>query len=377
MAISRSLISFPNRVLATFCLGALLLTAFDAEADWQLVWSDEFNGTSLNTNTWALGNIWNLPNCPGWGNTLFMSYTNDVSHSTVSNGYVAIKATATLQGTNNYYIASARMVSIGFDQCSAELFPESNPVTVNGGASVEYPNGGTAVEFRARVPVGTGLWPAVWMLPVPDGGGDPNWTSPIYGAWPVSGEVDILETSGGNGGFNSNVIDSAGNHYVWNPVSDVTQWHVYRLNWLTNQMQFVVDGVTNGTFSSWTPPPGFSYPAPFNIPFFITINLAVGGAYVGNPTPAQCAASLPAELDIDYVRIYQQVNPLLSLTRTNRNIVLSWLSQPAPWILQQATSPGGPWALVPIAKYQTNQNTIFFNVQQPFTNSMFYRLEEQ
>lgn len=341
-------------------------------ADWSLMWSDEFNGKSLNTNTWVLADCTSA----NWGSGQLMNYTNDVSHTTVSNGYVAIKGTATQQGTN-YYIASARMVSIGFDQCSAELFPESNPVTVNGGASAGYPNGGAAVEFRARVPVGTGLWPAVWLLPIPDGGGDPNWSSPIYGPSPGSGEIDILETAGGNGGFNSNVIDSTGNHYIWNPIDDVTQWHVYRFNWFTNQMQFVVDGVTNGTFSGWTPPADFSYPAPFNIPFFITINLAVGGDYVGNPTPAQCAASLPAELDVDYIRIYQQVNPLLSVTQTNENVVLSWLLQPAPWVLEEATSLYGPWALVPLAQYQTNQNTILFTIQQPFTDIMFYRLEEQ
>jgi beta-glucanase (GH16 family) len=356
------LIRSSARISVVLWLGLFGIGVFTMHADWQLVGDDEFNGTSLNTNTWALANCGG----EGWGNNELQIYTNDVSHAFVTNGYLAIRATATQNGTN-YYIASARMVSIGFDQCSAELFAESDPLTLSGGA----------LEFRARVPVGTGLWPAVWMFPVPDGGGDSNWTSPIYGSWPGSGEIDVLETGGQQGGYNSNVIDINGNHYTWNPVSDLTQWHVYRMNWLTNQMQFIVDGVTNGTFSAWTPPPGFSYPAPFNIPFLITMNLAIGGDYVGDPTPAQCAASLPAELDIDYVRIYQQVNPVLSESQTNGSFIVSWLPQQGTWVLEQSKACSNAWAQIPAAQYQTNQNQIFFIVPPPSTNNLFYRLIEQ
>jgi beta-glucanase (GH16 family) len=341
-------------------LGLFGVGVFTMHADWQLVWDDEFNGTSLNTNTWALAN------CGSSGSEQLQIYTNDASHAFVTNGYLAIRATATQSGTN-YYIASARMVSIGFNQCSSELFPESDPVTLSGGA----------LEFRARIPIGTGLWPAVWMFPVPDGGGDQNWDSPIYGPWPGSGEIDVLENNGTQGGFNSTVIDGAGDHYIWNSIADVTQWHVYRLNWLTNQMQFVVDGVTNGTFSAWTPPPGFSYPAPFNIPFLITLNLAIGGDFVGNPSPAACAASLPAEMDIDYVRVYQQGNPLLSASQTNNNFVVSWLPQTGTWVLEQAKGLNSGWTEVPVAQYQTNQNEIFFSIPPPLTNTMFFRLLEQ
>lgn len=342
-------------------LGLLTSGMSAARADWQLVGDDEFNGASVNLDTWQLANC-------GWAaNGQLQIYTNDVTHVFVTNGYVAIRATATQNGAN-YYIASGRMVSIGFDQCGGELFYESKPITVSSGG---------ALEFRARVPVGTGLWPAVWLLPIPDGGGDQNWNSPIYGPWSGSGEIDVLETGGGQNGFNSNVIDINGDHELWNGVSDLNQWHVYRLNWLTNQMQFIVDGVTNNTFSGWTPPPGFSYPAPFNIPFFITMNLAIGGSYVGNPTPAQCAASLPAELDIDYIRVYKQVNPLLSASQTNAGFVVSWIPQEGNWVLEQAAALGSAWTEVPVALYKTNQNQIFFAVPPPLTNRAFYRLEEQ
>jgi beta-glucanase (GH16 family) len=282
---------------------------FRAYGELNLVWSDEFNGTSLNTNTWSLANC----GPTYWGSGQIMWYTNDTSHASVSNGFLAIKATAALEGTN-VYLASARMISIGFDQCSANLFPESNPLSFYLGA----------LEVRARIPVGTGLWPAVWMIPVPVTSGDNNWPG-IEGYWPGSGEIDLIETAGGNGEFASNVIDQTGNHYIVNLVNDVTQWHLYRLNWMTNALQVVVDGVTNGTITSWTPPTGHACPAPFDTPFCLTMNVALGGFYTGNPSPAQCAASLPAEMDIDYVRVYEETEPLaISFTQTNGDIVLNW-----------------------------------------------------
>ncbi len=61
-------------------------------------------------------------------------------------------------------------------------------------------------------------------------------------------------------------------------MADITQWHTYRINWTTNQFQWLVDGVTNATCNScWTAPPGFSFSAPYNSPFYIVINLTIGG----------------------------------------------------------------------------------------------------
>ena len=181
------------------------------------------------------------------GNGQLGLYTNSPANVQVANGMLRIIAQNTGTG-GNYNLSSARVSSMNIDDCSGEVITTmtSSFVTVNG-----------AVEWRARIPQGTGLWPALWLLPK-----ESDVTgSPVYGNWPYSGEVDVLE----NNGAEQNYVAQSLHYYNGDfqsgaNVNDVTQWHVYRLEWFTNQIVWMVDGVTNNSTSTWTPPPGYAYP---------------------------------------------------------------------------------------------------------------------
>ena len=352
---------FSLRTLAVLWLVLLVGTVFKAHADWQLIWSDEFNGSSLNTNVWwcELG-----PGpCINNNNELEI-YTNAPQNVYVSNGMLHIVAQNIGSGTN-YLFTSGRLITWNIDDCSGNIISNMTPFAFCHGA----------IEFRATLPQGVGLWPALWLLPFEQYTGGKN---PIFGNWPNSGEIDVMENNGQepnqvgqnlhyyNGAFQSTGL-----------VNDVTQWHVYRLEWYTNQFNWMVDGVTTSTTSTWNPPPGYSYPTPFTTNFYIIMNLAVGGDYTGNPSAATVATNLPAEMDIDYVRVYAQINPVLFVAQTNGSFFVSWLQQPAAWVLDQTTAFGNAWTQVPPATYQTNGNQIDFSVPAPLSNSIFFRLRQQ
>jgi beta-glucanase (GH16 family) len=354
-----------SSVLAVIWVGLFYVGAFTARADWQLVWHDEFNGTSINTNAWwaDLG--------PGPcinGNNELELYTNSPANLQVTNGMLRILGQNIGSGTN-YILTSVRLMSENIDDCSGDLISNMTPSFVN-------PNG--AVEWRAMLPQGTGLWPTLWLLPRENFKDGEN---AIEGNWPNSGEIDAME----NDGSEPDQVEQ--NLYYYNgafqsseSVSAVTNWHTYRLEWYTNQFNWYVDGVLGSTTTNWNAPPGYSYPAPFDAQsggFYIIMNLALGGNFTGSPSAAAVAANLPAEMDIDYVRVYTRVNPVLSVARTNSGFIVSWLPQPAAWALEQTTSPTNAWTQVPAAQYQTNQNQIFFIVPPPLTNDMFYRLLQQ
>lgn len=276
--------------------------------NWNIVWSDEFNGNSLNTNNWTFdigngfesGGNW----VPGWGNNEDEYYTSSTQNVYVTNGYLHIAALK--QPDEGFYYTSGRIKSIG----------------------LYYTTYGR-IEWRAQLPWGTGFWPALWMLPE---------NSP-YGGWPNSGEIDVMENNGAvtnqeggtihYGGQNGNDT-YVGATYTFPGSDSVTNFHVYLLEWSTNAINWYVDGHLYETQTSWwsnvgTTSSTYPYPAPFNVPFYILMNLAIGGQYLGNPSTNAINASLPGQMLVDYVRVYNQTGPLqLSATRSNGKIVLSW-----------------------------------------------------
>lgn len=336
-----------------------------AHADWRLVWSDEFSGSSLNTNHWTydVGNtdVWGDQ---GWGNSELEYYTPDTNNVYVSDGLLHIQAQ--IAPTNGFRYTSGRIKTQGLNNWTYGRF-----------------------EFRARLPSGTGFWPAIWFMPSDPsiyGGGPQEGGGGMYD-WPNAGEIDLMENDGtptyGKGALHFGGQNPYGASDEVGSVSlDTTLFQTYMLEWTNGRINWYANGVQFGTTSNWwacisNTASRYPYPAPFNVPFYIIINLAVGGSYLGNPTPAQIDPSMPGEMQIDYVRVYSEVNPGLSATQTNGTIIVSWLEQPTSWVLQQTTGLGNPWAQVPVAQYKTNQNQIFFTVQPPLLNNMFYRLLQQ
>ncbi|MDB6017150.1 MAG: hypothetical protein JWR19_1639 [Pedosphaera sp.] len=268
----------PAAVLLIF--GVVSLGSNTAHGAGPLVWSDEFDGSVIDASHWTY-DIGNGPPYPGWGNNELEYYTSRPENAYVSNGMLHVVARQEAYGGQNY--TSAKMKTSG-------LF------------SKKYGR----VEFRAKLPQGQGYWPAVWMMP----------QSSVYGAWASSGEIDILENRGSAptsvlgtlhfGGVWPNQAQSHGPSFTFPPGDSVTNFHTYVLEWTTNSIQWIIDDQVYETQTSWWSAGGV-YPAPFDQPFYIIVNLAVGGDFGGNPDGTTV---FPGEMQIDYIRVYD-VAPVL------------------------------------------------------------------
>lgn len=226
-----------------------------------LVWSEEFDIPGApDPAKWGydLG-------AGGWGNSELQYYTNRADNSVVSNGTLKIIAKAESYSGSNY--TSARLLT-------KDKF------------SFKYGK----IEARAKLPVGVGTWPAIWML----GSNISNV------GWPACGEIDIMEHKGsqlntiygtlhypGHSGGNANgattVISNA-----------TTEFHKYKAEWDASYIKIYVDDVLFHTVAN-------SSSLPFNQNFFIILNVAMGGTFAGPVDPAFTNATM----EVDYVRVYQ------------------------------------------------------------------------
>jgi len=305
--------------------------------NWNIVWSDEFNGTSINPNIWTfdIGN-------GGWGNSELEYYTSNSQNAYVSNGLLNIVARQ--QSTNGSSYTSARMKTEGLFSRTYGRF-----------------------EWRAKLPEGLGFWPALWMLGT-------NIAQSNVG-WPSCGEIDVVENKGSNPTNVQGSIHSGGNatQVYTLPGSSVTNFHSYMLEWTSNAINWFVDGILYENQTNWGGSSLGPYPEPFDRPFFLIMNLAIGGAYLGNPSQATINSNsvFPAAMQVDYVRIYDQTAPLqITLARSNASLVLSWPTN-IVCHLQTQTNPSGyglgtNW-------FDLNVSTSPF-VTSPANSGVFYRL---
>ena len=261
-----------------------------AQEDYRLVWSDEFDGSSLDMDKWSyeLGN-WKLDDSGnyitnGWGNNEQEFYTD--RNTAVKDGVLTISArkeswTDEKQGSYDY--TSSRLST-------------QHKFSVCGGR----------IEVRARCDSGKSLWPAIWMLP----------EDSAYGGWASSGEIDIMEGWGSTPERVCGTVHFGGawpaNKYLTGeysfPDGDGTEnWHTYSIEWDRGEIRWYVDDSLYSTQTDWYSE-GFSYPAPFDQNFYIILNLAVGGHFDGidgiYADPATFASG-DKNFDIDYVRVYE------------------------------------------------------------------------
>lgn len=315
--------------LAALALAALAGGTNSASADWQLVWNDEFDGTNVDPAKWTydIGN-----GSGGWGNNELEYYTSRATNVYVANGLLHIVARKEVPQYNGFDYTSAKLKTLG-------LF------------SKKYGR----FEFRARLPQGQGYWPALWMMP----------RDSAYGGWASSGEIDVMEnrgstptTTGGTlhygGAWPNNVY--SGSSYVFPGGGVATDFHTYMLDWSTNSIKWYVDGVLYQTQTSWYST-GNPYPAPFDQPFYIIMNLAVGGNYGGNPDGTTV---FPGEMQVDYVRVYDYVASrpdaptALTAAAGNAKAYLYWDASTGAtgYSVKRAATSGGPYT--PIGTAATN-----------------------
>jgi beta-glucanase (GH16 family) len=307
----------------------LTQTAGGLQGNWNIVWSDEFNGTSIDSNIWTF----DLGNNNGWGNGEMEYYTSSDQNAYVTNGFLHIVALQQSMGGYNY--TSARMKTEGLYSAVYGRF-----------------------EWRASLPAGAGFWPALWMLGT-------NITSV---GWPVCGEIDVMENKGSNLTQVQGSLHPGTNRVYTLPGGSVTNFHNYLLEWTTDAISWYVDGVPYETQTNWTDGAN-RYPFPYNQPFFILMNIAVGGNYLGNPSTnaIDAGSTFPGQMLVDYVRLYNLTAPLqLSARKAYGKVFLEWpativchlesstnLSVPTNWTsVAGAASPFGVDPLSAAAFYR-------------------------
>lgn len=238
-------------------------------SDMKLIWSDEFNGTALDTDNWTyeIGNgDW------GWGNNEQEYYTDSTDNVNVSNGTLKITARSQAKGGKNY--TSGRIKTAG---------------------KVEVGNG--YVVARIKLPSINGIWPAFWMLGTNGRG------------WPMCGEIDIMES------INTQKYPYATMHWTTTakpttdhyqstpgysnafPNFDKTDWHTYGVYRTDDKIRVIYDGRLIGTYNL------VAGMEELKDNYYMLLNVAVGGNLTGNINPS--AAQLPATMEVDYVRYYQ------------------------------------------------------------------------
>ena len=275
------------------------------EGDWSLVWSDEFEGHSIDRSKrdFDLGNgFYDYKNhawVEGWGNEELQYYTDAPANVVVKDSTLTIRALK--ESLHGCGYTSARLKTRQRD--GAPLFTKLYG----------------RFEIRAKVPWGKGLWPALWMLPQDD----------AYGGWAASGEIDLLEIVGEKPREVLNSIHFGSTYPKRTLItqvhklpdgSTVADWHVYAVEWEPGEIRFYVDGVHTSTRDHWwscskktkagagreakSAADLNPWPAPFDQPFYLLMNVAVGGNFPGAPNEA---TQFPAELIVDYVRVYDRV----------------------------------------------------------------------
>ncbi|MBA4410948.1 MAG: glycoside hydrolase family 16 protein [Bacteroidota bacterium] len=241
--------------------------------EYELVWSDEFNYSGLpDSKKWSYDTAGNIT---GWGNNEAQYYTSAcLKNSEVKDG--------------NLFINAIKEDFEGRRYTSARLVTKSKGDWLYG-----------RVEVRAKLPDGRGMWPAIWMLPT-------DW---VYGGWPASGEIDIME----NVGYDPYVIVGSAHTELYNhmkgthkngniTISDCyTEFHNYILEWDASEYRVYVDSQLFFTYKN----DGTGYQSwPFDKPFHLLLNVAVGGNWGGQKGIDDTI--FPRSMVVDYVRVYQK-----------------------------------------------------------------------
>ncbi|MDY3345364.1 glycoside hydrolase family 16 protein [Riemerella anatipestifer] len=270
-----------KKVLLVSSVGVLLAISHSCEREavqtlperqWELVWSDEFSGESgvLPDETKWTYDIGMGEN--GWGNQELQYYTNRPEN-------------VSLDGSGNLVITAKKENYSGAAYTSARI-------KTQGLFSHTYGK----IEARIKTPYGPGLWPAFWIL------GNNVDTQ----GWPKCGEIDIMELKGnipnvvhgslhGPGYSAGNAITKS--YGLKNSRFDA-DFHVFSVEWKKDQIDFFVDGYLYQRVTAKDVPGEWVY----NQPFFLILNTAVGGNFVGFPTDG---TTFPQKMYIDYVRVYK------------------------------------------------------------------------
>lgn len=254
-------------VIAALALSMAIPAAAAAPKGWTLDWSDEFNGNQLDRSKWVVETGGH-----GWGNKELQFYTDRPENVRVTGGKLVIEARKEKWQQSEY--TSARIKSAG---------------------KMERMHG--RFEARIKVPKGQGIWPAFWML-----GADIE-----KAGWPRGGEIDIMENIGKEPATVYGTVHGPGysGAHAFSKPSALSKgiyaddFHVFAVEWERGEIRWYRDGIHYHTArpdlvkGDWV----------FEHPFFILLNLAVGGEWPGYP---DASTVMPQQMLVDYVRVYRR-----------------------------------------------------------------------
>ena len=258
-----------------------------------LRWQDEFDGTTLNREDWNVE-----LHDPSWVNNELQAYVDSPENIYLQDGSLVIKPVEIKNADGTVSYTSGRVNTQNKHDFKYGLF-----------------------EARVKVPEGQGFLPAFWMMPT-----DEN----LYGQWPRCGEIDIMEVLGNDTTKSYGTVHYGNPHseqqgsYVLPSGSFSSEYHNFAVEWEPGRINWYVDGNLIHTANDWysaTEGQGeITYPAPFDQPFYIILNLAVGGNWPGSPDETTNIAQ--AAMYIDYVRVYQKDSYDEDVERPEKVVVL-------------------------------------------------------
>ena len=244
-------------------------------ASYVLTWSDEFNGTNgslPDSSKWVMES-----GGKGWGNNELETYTNRTQNAHVQNGNLvitAIKESYTGSDGIARQYTSARIKTVGLFEQKYGRF-----------------------EARIKIPQGQGMWPAFWML-----GNNID-----KAGWPACGEIDVMENIGKEPAVAHGSMHGPGYSgakgltasYSLPSGKFTDDFHIFAVEWEAAAVRFYVDGNLYETRTPADLPAGQAWV--FDHPFFVLLNVAVGGDWPGNP---DSTTVFPQSMLVDYVRVY-------------------------------------------------------------------------
>jgi beta-glucanase (GH16 family) len=273
---------------------------------WTLVWSDEFDGPGIDRRKWGFD-----VDCWGGGNDERQCYTDRTRNAGIEDGRLVI--TARHERSVGPALPKAMARKSATPDAEVEREFSSARLTTRGKAGWRFGR----IEVRARLPQGQGTWPAIWMLPEKD----------RYGSWAASGEIDILEAVNLGvpcvkcpGGTENTILGTlhfggqwpankqAGTEFPYPPVLD-GGFHTYAVEWYPDRMVWFVDGkpFAERRAAEWSTTGSAEPGAPFDQPFHLILNLAIGGKLSeGRGVGGVSLDGYPKRMEVDWVRVWQR-----------------------------------------------------------------------
>ena len=238
----------------------------------RLLWAEEFDGDELSKSDWN-----RETHEKGWVNNELQEYLPKEEYAYVKDGMLVIQP---VKDGDKYY---------------------SGRINTQKKHSLTYGR----IEARIKVPTGRGIWPAFWMMPDDES---------YYGTWPKCGEIDIMEVLGDNTKRLHGTLHFGEPHTQLHRTYDLKEgdfssdFHVFAIEWEPDEIRWYVDGEQYHSADVWYTKTSDGevkpFPAPFDQPFHVILNVAVGGDWPGNPTE-DTVFDERAAMYVDYVRMYE------------------------------------------------------------------------